>query len=166
MSLIKRIVVATDFSEQSARALAYADKLATRFGAALHLIHVVQDPFQQPWVVEAYSVNLPELKQEWVRGATIELERWAAKYAGRPAPVCRVGHPAWEIVAYANEIDADLIIVGSHGRGVIGRALLGSVAERVVREATCPVLTIREPRGLTHTIEEETAAADPILVTR
>jgi nucleotide-binding universal stress UspA family protein len=79
---------------------------------------------------------------------TAELERWAGEAKKREITVrvvMRRGSPSTEIVALASEEHADLLVIGTHGRGGVSRALLGSVADRVIRTAPCPVLTVRKP---------------------
>lgn len=148
MIALKTILVPTDFSEPSEAALRYGKALAEAFQASLHVIHVVQEPFSQPWAVEAYGFSLAALQDEWVREAA---ERLAAllpppqreRYRGETATV--LGHPVVEILRYAREKPVDLIVLGTHGRGPLGHVLMGSVAERIVRKAPCPVLTVRQP---------------------
>jgi nucleotide-binding universal stress UspA family protein len=158
MPHFKRIVFATDFSEASALALPYANDLAQRYGATLHLLHVVQDPLSQPWSAEAYVMNIGDLVQEWTRAANAELSRVATTCSGTPVISCRVGRPAHEILAYAKEIGADLLVLGSHGHGALAQMMLGSVAERVVRHASCPVMTVRQPHATAETSRTATSA--------
>lgn len=144
MISLKQIVVPTDFSDCSDRALTYGRELAKTFGATLHLLHVVHDPYSQPWSAEAFPTPLGDLLEQWQEQARTRLinllpepERKNVRFA------VVVGSPFFEIVRYAKEEQADLIVIGTHGRGPIGHMLLGSVAERVVRKAPCPVLTVR-----------------------
>jgi nucleotide-binding universal stress UspA family protein len=143
---LKRILAATDFSECSDHALRYACEFAEAFGAALHLLHVNEPP------AAAYSefgigyVGVQELEEELKRGAAAKLETlpsspWQGKLALTREVV--MGTPFVEIVRYARDRDIDLIVVGTHGRGAIAHMLMGSTAERVVRKAPCPVLTVR-----------------------
>jgi nucleotide-binding universal stress UspA family protein len=142
---VKRLVVATDFSDTAERALAVGIRFAKLMGAALDLVHVYYLPSPgvlspMPGVVPAPPPGPDELK-------TIE-QRFAALGAkAREAGVHYlstnlVGDPPDEINSYARRIGADLIVVGTHGRTGIRRALLGSVAEQVVRRARCPVLVV------------------------
>lgn len=148
MIALQTILVPTDFSEPSDAALRYGKALSEAFQASLHVIHVVQEPFSQPWAVEAYGFSLAALQDEWLREAG---ERLAAllpppqreRYRGEIATV--LGHPVVEILRYAREKAVDLIVLGTHGRGPLGHMVIGSVAERVVRKAPCPVLTVRQP---------------------
>ncbi|MDP1570852.1 MAG: universal stress protein [Vicinamibacterales bacterium] len=149
MLAIKTILVPTDFSETSEVALRYGKSLAQTFGAALHVIHVVQEPFAQPWAVEAYGFSLATLQAEWQRDAAARVEGLlsAEERTALGATLTTVlGHPFVEILRYAKDQSVDLIVLGTHGRGPLGHLVMGSVAERVVRKAPCPVLTVRHPQ--------------------
>lgn len=139
------ILVPTDFSHASDAALGYARMLAARFGASLHLLHVVDEPGS--WS-EVYAA-LPEIQLRFSADAAKRLEAMAAclqpPVHATSAVVC--GAPVPSIVKVAESTDADLIVMGTHGRRGMGHLLLGSVAERVVRLAPCPVLTVRESRA-------------------
>jgi nucleotide-binding universal stress UspA family protein len=148
MIVLKTILVPTDFSDTSEVAVRYGKALADRFGAQLHLIHVVQEPFGQPWAVEAYGASLAALQNDWVNEARTRLEEVIppaerARYGATLAIV--LGHPVVEILRYASEAQIDLIVLGTHGRGPLAHAVIGSVAERIVRKAPCPVLTVHHP---------------------
>lgn len=149
MIAMKTILVPTDFSESSEAALRYGKALAQTFGASLHVIHVVQEPFAQPWAVEAYGFSLATLQEEWQREASARVEQLltADERTALKATLATVlGHPYVEILRYAQEHEVDLIVLGTHGRGPLGHLVMGSVAERVVRKAPCPVLTVRHPQ--------------------
>jgi len=143
-----RILVPTDFSAPSEAALATAKDLATRFGASLNLVHVLEDPY----AVAAYSADAlgylpPGIKETWQREAEKHLNALLTPaervhYKATTA-VLFSGNAAREIVEYAQDKRIDLIVMGTHGRGGFAHFLLGSVAERVVRTAECPVLTMR-----------------------
>jgi universal stress protein A len=139
----KRIVVATDFSDASTRALDFADDLAHRLGATLYIVHVVQNPLYQPWSAEAYVMDIGDIMQDWTRQANDQLSRIAGTCRTRPIVACRTGRPVPEIIAFAEETGADLLVLGTHGHGALAQVVLGSVAERVVRHAPCPVMTVR-----------------------
>ena len=147
MLTIKAILVPSDFSECSDGALRYALALNETFGAQLHLLHVVQDPYTQPWAAEAFPAPLGDMLNDWLAQARNRLSQ-AVPEPHRPNALVTtvIGTPSMEIVRYADEQKIDLIVIGTHGRGPIGHALLGSVAERVVRKAPCPVLTVRQPQ--------------------
>jgi len=145
---LKSIVVPVDFSETSDTALSYAKDLAAKFQCTLHLLHVVQDPYTQPWGAEAYGVSLPNLLQEMEKNANVRLAGIIdapTRDELRVITVVKVGSPFIEIVRYAADQKADLIVMGTHGRGAVAQMFLGSVAEKVVRKAGCPVLTVRQP---------------------
>ncbi|MGE0040541.1 MAG: universal stress protein [Vicinamibacterales bacterium] len=148
MITLKTVLVPTDFSDTSEVALRYGKALAEKFDAALHLVHIVQEPFSQPWAVEAYGFSLASLQEQWQQDAARRLDE-ALPAAERPALHATVatilGHPVVEILRYAEEQKIDLIVMGTHGRGPLGHVVMGSVAERVVRKAACPVLTVHHP---------------------
>ena len=144
---LKTILVPSDFSECSDAALRYGLELARRFDAELHLLHVVQDPATQPWAAEGLSVPLFEAVDQWQKDARQRLIN--AVPAGdmrRVTAVTTVATPCQEILRYAADENVDLIVMGTHGRGGVSHMLLGSIAERVVRRAPCPVLTVRSPQ--------------------
>jgi nucleotide-binding universal stress UspA family protein len=136
MIALKRILVPHDFSEPSNAAVTYARGIAQAFQSSIDVLHVV-----------------PELAGEHVSGApesvrqrlTTDVEVAEARSIGAEAHV-RCGTPHLEISRFARDRDIDLVVMGTHGRGFIGHALLGSVAEKVVRTAPCPVLTVRGPQ--------------------
>lgn len=149
MIAMKTVLVPTDFSETSEVALRYGKAFARAFGAALHVVHVVQEPFAQPWAVEAYGFSLAALQEEWQRDAATRLEGLLdpeERRALNAVLATLLGHPYVEILRYAKEREVDLIVLGTHGRGPLGHLVMGSVAERIVRKAPCPVLTVRHPQ--------------------
>lgn len=148
MIALKNILVATDFGEASDAALAYGRELARTFKATLHVLHVADDVYVRLGG-DAYVAVLPELQRDIEQAAHTSLEN----LIGAPAPgeptvkkaVLTSSSTAAAIVQYAKDADIDLIIVGTHGRGTMAHLLMGSVAERIVRTAPCPVLTVRHP---------------------
>jgi nucleotide-binding universal stress UspA family protein len=148
MIKMQHVLVATDFSGASETALNYGRDLARRFGATLHVLHVA-DNVMARFAADAYPTILPDLQQEVERTAQQRLEELLTDEDRRELkarPVLRTSTaPAREIVEYATESGANVIVMGTHGRGAVARVLMGSVAERVVRTAPCPVLTIRHP---------------------
>ena len=145
MPTIKRILVPTDFGETADAALAYAIELATRLGARISLVHVLEDPDDQRIYSGLYVPVPPEMRADIVADVTRQLEqRRPAK--GDPEVTAEIlsGGTAKAIVAGARERAADLVVMGTHGRRGVAHMLLGSVAERVVRTAECPVLTVRQ----------------------
>lgn len=155
MIALKRILVGTDFSEASAAALKYGVALAQAFHAHLHLLHVagrqdvevmverqrvIEEFLRDPAAPAARHNTARELLRDLLpQGAgTAEVE-YVLRASG-------AGGPYVEIVRYARERDIGLIVVGTHGRGFIGHLMMGSVAEKLVRNAPCPVLTVRHPQ--------------------
>jgi nucleotide-binding universal stress UspA family protein len=142
---IKRILVPTDFSEPGKTALTYAVAFADQFGAAVDLMHVIEPV--PPGALLSYQ-PMEELRQNMHDAAEKEMEELHSQWEDYAFPVNRIivdGHPFVEIIRHAKESNADMIVMGTHGRGAIAHMLLGSVAERVVRKASCPVLTVRHP---------------------
>lgn len=145
---ITRILAATDFSKGSRVALAYADMLRRQTGAALHVLHVVEDPTITGMWPDVYLAELPDLRAEMVTFArkSLAAEMRALRLTGVTTEVA-IGPAAQAIAAMAEHHKADLIVMGTHGRTGVAHVLLGSVAERVLRLAPCPVLTVRAPRA-------------------
>src|SRR5262245_15107785 len=144
MITLKLILVPTDFSEPSAAALRYGTAFADTFHASLHLLHVVEEPVVFGWETydpAAVRASREQSARQLLRQLLPDAER---ERFGTHCEV-RVGSPFVQIVRYAREQDIDLIVMGTHGRGPIAHMLLGSVAEKVVRKASCPVLTVRHP---------------------
>jgi len=143
---IKRVLAPTDFSAHSEKAVRFACALAERLGAELHLVHVLSeiipagpDPLLMP-------VMPPQFYQENEDRARDTLQSLIQPSWGKPTSLVtavRWGSPVEAIVDYAREQAIDLIVIATHGRTGLSHVLLGSVAERIVREAHCPVLTIR-----------------------
>ena len=146
MTPISRILVPTDFSATSDAALAHARRLAIQFGARIHLVHAFEDPYARAAFAAEVYAPLPEsMRDEMIRKVRQQLvERltFGAPPVDGTSEVV-TGTTAESIVDYARFIDADLIVMGTHGRRGMAHLLLGSVAERVVRTASCPVLTVR-----------------------
>jgi nucleotide-binding universal stress UspA family protein len=144
---LTKVLVPVDFSEPSATALGYATALARHFGASVHVLHAVEEPLAQGW----NGYGLPEvhaLRAQALADARRQLEEAVPEgERDRQATelVIRRGEPWQEIVAFARERQMDLIVMGTHGRGGMAHLLMGSVAEKVVRSAPCPVLTVRHP---------------------
>jgi nucleotide-binding universal stress UspA family protein len=149
MIAMKNVLVATDFGEAADTALAYGRELATRFGATLHVLHVAENVYITAFGAETYASFAPDLQRDIEATAERRLREAVIDSDGSgPETVPAVmtsGSPAFAIIDYASEHAIDLIILGTHGRGTLGHILMGSVAERVVRLAGCPVLTIRQP---------------------
>ncbi|HYG36518.1 MAG TPA: universal stress protein [Clostridia bacterium] len=135
---LKRILVPVDFSECSKKALAYAVPFARQFKAELVLINVLS-PY--PVTPEMAPIGVEDFE-----GAAIEMEK-VRELVGEGVAVktlLRKGSPHLEIFEAAKELEADLIILATHGRTGLAHLLLGSTTEKVVRQAPCPVLVVRE----------------------
>jgi universal stress protein A len=143
------ILVATDFSEPSECAVKYGRALAEAFRGSLHVIHVVPDSMALPWATMADGLAMTDVQKRWEAEARERLARLVADIDKPRVPVeltVRAGDPVRQITAYARDQAVDLIVLGTHGRGPVAHMLMGSVAERVVRTAPCPVLTVRHPQ--------------------
>jgi len=144
---IKRILVPVDFSRDSLKALAYAKDFAKLFGAELSILYVVE-PIYYATPADMYvtTPNLSMLLDEQRRIGEQQLARLGAdlkKKGQRARTTLKTGAPAQVIVDTAKSARADLIIMATHGRTGLAHILMGSVAEKVVRSARCPVLTVR-----------------------
>lgn len=149
MIALKRILLPTDFSEPSLNAARYAKAFAENHRAALNVLHVIEEPYLYGWVPPEGGALAMPFQQE-------DVEKWAREQYRRMVPqeerqnytaqlFLKTGSPFLEIVRFAKEQDIDLIVMGTHGRGPLAHMLMGSVAEKVVRKAPCPVLTVRHP---------------------
>ena len=146
---LKRILCPVDFSDNSLHALNYAIALAQRQEADLVLLHVVQPTLlsasMDPFLPE-YDTTVMENYMDACKRQLKELtERVAAEDHAATTSKLRTGTPFVEIVAAAREQSSDLIVVGTHGRTGLAHVMIGSVAEKVVRKAPCPVLTVKHP---------------------
>jgi nucleotide-binding universal stress UspA family protein len=165
MITLKNILVATDFSETSTAAFAYARQFARTFKAKLHVLHVAGNVFEAAIGTEMYAADFAGMQQDVEDTARQQLELVVAPEDRRTLDVATVlrtsNMPAYEIVAYAVNANIDLIVLGTHGRSGMSHFLLGSVAERVVRTASCPVLTVRgtAPAAMVLRAEQVTAHA-------
>ena len=140
MIMLNNILVATDFGDASDTALTYGRALARTYGATLYVLHVLENDFMHAIVAD------PNVLEDAVRTRINDLLTDDDGRALRTRAVTgRSDEPAEVIVRYAKAANIDLIVMGTHGRGGVARLLVGSVAERVVRTAPCPVLTVRHP---------------------
>lgn len=162
MIAIKHILVATDFSEPSEVALKYGRDLARAYGATLHVVHVIED------LVAMHGAEIGFAMVDVQRNIEVAVTRDLEDAVGSidrdgldvRTTVTRAPNVSHAITDYARNNDIDLVIVGTHGRGAIHRFLIGSVAERVMRTAPCPVLTVRaHERDFIDGREGEVAAA-------
>lgn len=144
---IKRILIPIDFSDTSQRALDYAHGLALKFDAVLHLVHVCETPTMMTPALDAYAVAYSDWSQQLGEEAEKQLITITAALGDvKVTTEVLFGPPASGIVEAAGTNKADLIVMGTHGHGAVMHVLMGNVAERVVRTAPCPVLTVREPK--------------------
>ena len=146
MNLPKAILVATDFSEWAEQALDYAVALAGKLDAKIFVLNVIGVP----------SMGIPEVGvavtstviESTVRTHQAELDTLAGRHPSvRIETVLRTGDARDLIIDVAREVSADLIVMGTHGRRGVRRALIGSIAESIVRTAPCPVLTVRQHKA-------------------
>jgi nucleotide-binding universal stress UspA family protein len=148
---LKKILVATDFGEASDAALAYGRTLARTFGAALHVLHVAEDVIMRNAGLggDNYIALLPDVQRDLEQAARRQLDERLIDndrppIATTPMVLTSLA-PARTIVEYARNAGIDLIVIGTQGRSGFNRLMMGSVAERVVRTAPCPVLTVHHP---------------------
>jgi len=150
-STITRILVPLDFSTTSDAALDFAKTVAGSFKASLHLLHVFEDPMLATGFAEAYAPLPPDTRAALIDDAGTELaNRLPGDERSRFRATTDVisGFSATAIVEYAQDHDIDLIVMGTHGRTGLAHLVIGSVAERVVRLAQCPVLTVRADKAV------------------
>jgi nucleotide-binding universal stress UspA family protein len=148
MIALKRVLVATDFSEPSEAALLYGRAVASRFGAALHVVHVADNIFTHALGPESAAM-LPTVQSDIEDAARDRLTELLidSDRSGPPteSAVLTSSSAAFAIVDYARDNEIDLIVVGTHSRRGLEHVVLGSVAEKIVRMAPCPVLTVHHP---------------------
>lgn len=143
MQAVNSILVPTDFSADSKRALTYAMQLADAFDTSLHVIHVLDDSFALAGYLETYAGDYMEAAAQQ---ATVQIEALLtptqkARYSA--ALVVRIGKPANEILAYlAEHREVGLVVMATAGHGRVARFMTGSITDKVVRAAPCPVLTL------------------------
>lgn len=143
----------TDFSDLSTPAFELACALARDYGAELVVLHV--SPWSVVGVVDGIAVELPT---GWEEETRARLEQIRPDEAGiRVARRLEQGEASAQILKVAGEVKADLIVMGTHGRGGVSRLLIGSVAEEVLRKAPCPVLTVKAPFPAEHTTKPKPA---------
>jgi nucleotide-binding universal stress UspA family protein len=141
------ILVPTDFSEPAGAALDYAVQLAEKLGAKVHVVHA----FELPIVgfPDGNMMITAEMASRLIEGAQKALDDLVQKYEGRRVELksfLEQADPRDAVLSATKKVGADLIVMGTHGRRGIARALIGSVAESVVRTSSVPVLTLREAR--------------------
>ena len=143
---IDKILVPIDFSEHSRLALETSVEFAKAFGATVHLLHCYQVP---PVGVSPYGVVIPESFDREIREAAARLaDEWREKIEAEGVTTelsLSAGYPSLTISEAADELGADLIVMGTRGLTGLRHVVLGSVAERTLRTAPCPVLTVKDP---------------------
>ena len=149
MAEIKKILFATDFSENSKWALTYALSFAQKFDARLYILHVIQQPsYPLGMYAEIYFDAMDKFKRNISEVTAKEMKNLCEvelKGLTNYESLIINGIPFIEIIRTAKEKEADLIVVGTHGRTGLDHVLFGSTAEKVVRKASCPVLSVRLP---------------------
>jgi nucleotide-binding universal stress UspA family protein len=149
---LKRILVPTDFSEPAQEAFKTAVELAQHFSAQLLMAHIVPPipvPYQ-PMVSPAPAFDITAYLQDLVKISKDNLQNYANDHVPQGVPATTsvaAGDPAYEILRLAKELIADIIVIATHGHGGWRHFLFGSVAEKVVRQAACPVLVVHAPPG-------------------
>jgi nucleotide-binding universal stress UspA family protein len=142
---LKRILVPTDFSESAQHAFGYGLSFAREYHAELVLLHVVEN-LTVGYASDLFPVPMAEVFQEISGYARSELAKLATQAREKGVVVSELvvqGKPSAEIIRQAAESQVDMIVLGTHGKGMLDQALFGSTTERVVRRAPCPVLTVR-----------------------
>lgn len=169
-----KILLATDGSEDSARAIEVAVALSEKTGAELHVVHVGQAPSPSTGTT-AHGMSLPGAPYEAVVKSARQLlegEVERAQQAGGDVAGShlRIGTPAYEVVGLSEELGADLVVVGSGrprsvrraGASAMRRAVMGRASDHIVRSAPCPVLVVRETAHAHEAVEVPEEAADPV----
>ncbi len=145
---IKNILLPTDFSEQSKAAVPFAIDLAKKYGAKIHLIHVFDEDALDPAFFSVSETNAADYFARIQNGFEAEVEKFFGDFDCRGVDIITIlanGNPFVKIVEYAKEEAIDLIVMGTHGRSGLASILMGSVAEKVIHKAHCPVLTVHHP---------------------
>ena len=144
---IKKVLVPIDFSDYSKSALKYAVNFTKSFNAEIILVYVVE-PVIYPPDFSMGQIAMPSINTEWDDRAKDELQKLAKNEitgVNSVKTIIKTGKPFVEIIETAKEENIDLIIIATHGHSGVEHILFGSTAEKVVRKAPCPVLTLREP---------------------
>jgi len=147
MGMYDRILVPTDGSDGVERAVRHAVDLAVRHGATVHALYVVNSASYAGMPMESSWEGIDELLRSDAEDAVSLVEAVGDDHDVPVETAIVDGSPSAEIVRYAEDADCDLVVMGTHGRGGIDRLLLGSVAEKVVRASSVPVLTVRVAGG-------------------
>lgn len=144
---LKKILLPTDFSDTSKEALKYAISLSREYGAEMTALHVVNQQILVEGLNLPQLVSIKDLEKELIKEAERQLEVFLKDVPGLGDIVSRqvilLGNPFLEIIRYAKENSIDLIVIGTHGRSGLEHIIFGSTAEKVVRRAPCPVLSVK-----------------------
>ncbi len=145
---IKKVLFPVDFTEGSKRILPFVKFLVEKCGAELHLIHVVRGP-EDFTGFEMGAAWFSSFEQELIKGAQKAMDRFVTEEFGEDANIptqVLMGDAVDEIINYANRNEIDIIVMGTHGRKGLEKIMFGSVAEGVVKAASCPVITVNPYR--------------------
>jgi len=149
MISFNKIVLTTDLSENANVATPYAVDLAKKYGGSIELLHICEDTvyYASAAAAEGFVVDIEEFSAKIAKDRESALrlacDSLSTKYGVTVKPVMRKGHAANEIVAYTKDAKPDVLVIATHGRTGLSHLLFGSVAERVIRLASCPVLSVR-----------------------
>ena len=147
MNATLKIVVPTDFSDGSVCALDWVKKLGAGQSTEVHCVNVVHQPMMYMPMMSAVPPDampsIDQLKQMSQESLDIFVDKYFKKLSIEPVTKVLAGRPATEITNYAKEIGADIIVIATRGQSMLAHALLGSTAEGVLRQAECPVLSVR-----------------------
>lgn len=150
MALITRILVPTDFSDCAKRALEYSAELASKLSASVVLLHVYMPPIvympEGVWTLPDAMIDVRNDLEQALNKLAVQARELGVRQVDTAVIE---GDPAHQVVKHAEKERCDLIVMGTHGRGALKHLVLGSVAEKVVRRASCPVLTVG-PRAEVH----------------
>lgn len=151
----EHILIPTDGSVGTAHVAMQAIDLAQQYDSTLHVFHVIDDG----GLVSGEESSIDDERREHGENAVRRVEQIAGVHGVDVETAVRTGDPAESILAYADEVGADLIVAGTHGRSGLRRRVIGSVAERLVRHADCPVMTVRLPESDVTVHDESQARA-------
>jgi nucleotide-binding universal stress UspA family protein len=146
MIKLKTILFPTDFSETSQEAARYAISFAREYKAKVYVLHVVNEKIFTEGLGMPRVVSIEDLEKEMTEEARRRLKTFVPAEEAEGLDwecVIRKGEPFLEVIRFAKELDADLIVIGTHGRSGFEHIIFGSTAEKVVRKAPCPVLSVR-----------------------
>jgi len=161
---IKRILVPTDFSTTSDLAVGFGIDLAKRYGASIHLLHIVEDSYLANAYPDGFFAELPAIQARLRTDAEERLKVVLGRCASAAVTATHEiadGRPARVIVDTARDRATDLIVMGTHGRSGVAHLLMGSVAEHAVRAAPCAVLTVRDVARVADLLAAERYDAAP-----